>query len=1048
MNTDLRESIINKLKAQFDDYSHSFSTFMASGHEIEDGLQSNTELLTEVRKRFDNLSATVELEFEGISVFEQEINKAKELLQSSIDKVHQSAMVSNQITQDLNNISSIFKKIHDQGVQLEQTIKNISDVADAIEVASRNAGITAFHAGRHGRGFEVIAREMTHLVRSSQEPARMIPECTENVIKGMAELDQDLKKIADIINYLNEISQKFEGIVNELLALIPMVENGIKGIAESVAAQKEMHNLLLRENQKLAQWLDRISETARSSLITQIFLEALFRHVKDIQDNLLHVRDLQNFYFIFRTFQTVLEDAARKILRIARDISQSTPEELETSSSDRLILQFVTETNHLLQTIGTIDREIRNWTKTNKLSGDVIARGINFYQDIVEMLIQLNRNLTELRATTQQIEPPLDALKRITERSRILGLYAGIESARGGEYAGPLAVVTKEIKNLSLQTSHFVNRMADIQTEIVKDFTQLSSYIIKSQSDVEQGVAYLQSAVACFNQNQKVLGDLGILAQEMTQSTQEMFDQCRNLGEQIKSFGDNYRKILREHTRYSESISTSAGLSEKILTAVRQQGPQIQLPRAGVKTMIYRELVDPLLLDPANKTDATSTMVLEQICTGLLGFNAANTIIPALADSFNVSRDGRIWDFFLKPGVKFHDGTAVTVQDVVFSLQRAKAGTNANFIEYVESITALADNRIRFVLKYPYIPFLNNLACGVCAVVPRYFTADHPVGCGPYRLTRWEKGRELTLEVYDEFYDSRPPIDRIVIKTIADPEEACQRFLDGEIDIVRLSSESTQRYPAEQLVSGPTLATYYLAINVTLDTPFKNPLVRQAVNLAIDRRQLISQLLNGRAVPAFGVFPPGLAAYDPEIARLYQYDLGRARELMAQAGYPRGLSGTFVLDSRDNQESVLRSRLVKELLEKIGIEVNVQTLNFNDFLEKGYRGEALLQIKGWISDNGDPDNFLYPLFHSRSRGRPGNTTFYANPEVDALIDQARAEPSPQRRNQLYRKIERTIIADAPVVFLYHPNDTYAVSNRVGGFKVDPFQIVRFRYLWC
>ncbi len=1048
MEMGLRETVVNKLKSQFEDYNDQFITFLESGREIEGGLQNNTDLLTDIRKKFDNLSATVELEFEGISVFDQEIKRAKDLLQSSIDKVHQSAVVSTQITQDLNNISSIFKRIQTQGSQLEETIKNISLVSDSIEVASRNAGITAFHAGRHGRGFEVIAREMTQLVRSSQEPARIIPTLADNVMKGMADLEDDLKKIADIITYLNEIAQKFESIVNELLAIIPTVENGIKGIADSIATQKEMHNLLLRENQKLAQWLDSIYETARSSMITEIFLEALFRHINDVKENLLAARDPQNFFYIFRTFHAVLEDATKKEARISREVAQSPLSDLETSSSDRLILQFVTETNHLIQTIGTIDREIRNWTKTNNLSGEVISKGVHFYKDIVEMLIQLNRNLIALRTLTQKIEEPLEMLKRITERSRVLGLYAGIESARGGEYASSLGVVTKEIKNLSLQTSRFVDRIGDIQTEIIKDFHLLGNYIMKSQSDVEQGVACLQSAVESFNQNRKGLGDLGILAQEMTQSTRDMFEQCRNLGDQIKSFGDNYRKITKEYATYSESITSSAGLSDKILGTARQYGPQIQVTRPQTKTLVYRDVIDPILLDPANKTDATSNAVLEQICTGLLGFNSSNNIIPALADSFSVSRDGRMWDFFLKAGITFHDGTPVTAQEVVYSIHRAKKGTNANFIDYVETVAALADNRIRFFLKYPYIPFLSNLACGVCSVLPKNYSPEHPIGCGPYRFEKWEKERELTLEAFGDFYDGRPPIDRIVIKTIPNAQEAEQRFLDGEIDVMRMSTEMTGRIPAANIISGPSLATYYMAINVVQDTPFRNPMVRQAINLAIDRNHLIANLLQGRGVPAYGVFPPGLAVYNRSIADLYDFDLHRARELMSQAGFPKGLSGTYVLDSRDNQESIVRCRLIKEYLEKIGIEITIQTMSFNDFLEKGYRGEALLQIKGWISDNGDPDNFLYPLFHSRSRGRPGNTTYYANAEIDAMIDAARAEPGVKRRYQMYQKIEQMIVEDAPAVFLYHPMETYAIASRVGGFKVDPFQMVRFRYLWC
>jgi len=1048
MEKGLHSVIINKLKGQLENFNDQFLTFLESGREIESGLQNNTDLLTEIRKKFDNLSATVELEFEGISVFDQEIKKAKELLQTSISKVHESASVSTQISQDLNNISDLFKKIQTQGIQLEETIKNINIVSDSIEVASRNAGITAFHAGKQGRGFEVIAKEMTQLVRSSQEPTRRIPHLTESIIQGMGQLENDLKKIAGIISYLTEIANKFNAITGELLSIIPSIETGIKGIADSITTQKEMQSLLLRENEKLTHWLDAIFDTARASAITEIFLEGLFRHINDIKENLLTTQDPQNFYYIYRTFKTAVEDANRKEERIAKDISTEKLADLETSSSDRLILQFVSEANHLHQTIENIEKEVKDWTKTNTLTSDVIGKGIKFYLDIVEMLEQLNHNLSDIRTLTMEIDQPLQDLKRITERSRVLGLYAGIESARGGDYAGSLGVVTKEIKNLSRQTSSFVVKIGDLENDILRDFSQLGGQIIKSMSDVEQGIGSLRSAIASFEENKKVLGDLGILAREMMESTNEMFNQCRHLGDQIKGFNENYVKIGREYGSYAGAIRESSIISDKILTIVNQYESQIQIVERKEKVLVCRDANDPILLDPANKTDTTSNSVVQQICTGLLTFNSANNLIPAAADSFSASRDGRIWDFLLKKNLKFHDGTPVTAADVVYSMIRAKKSTNANFIDYVDNIIAAGDNRIRFFLKYPYIPFLSNLASGVCDLLPRSFTPDKPIGCGPFRFVSWERNREVILEAFDDYFDGRPAVDRVIIKTIPDSGEAVARFKAGEISVMRLQTDMVDNIPPESIRSGPALSTQYLAINVVQDTPFRNLLVRKAVAHAIDRQELINLLYQNKALIAYGLFPPGMAINNQALAELAAFDLKKARQFMTEAGYPNGLKGKYVLDSRDNEESIRRAQIVKSQLEKIGIEIVIQTMSFIDFLEKGYRGEALLQIKGWVSDNGDPDNFLYPLFHSRSHGRPGNTTFYANPDVDRMIDAARVEPSVKRRNQLYQRIEQMIVEDAAAVFLYNPLEYYAVQKNVGGFRVDPYSMVRFRYLWC
>ena len=179
----------------------------------------------------------------------------------------------------------------------------------------------------------------------------------------------------------------------------------------------------------------------------------------------------------------------------------------------------------------------------------------------------------------------------------------------------------------------------------------------------------------------------------------------------------------------------------------------------------------------------------------------------------------------------------------------------------------------------------------------------------------------------------------------------------------------------------------------------------------------------------------------------YRYNPERARALMAEAGYQHGFDGAFSLDIRDSEVAVARAEYIKRCLERLGIAIELHPMPWKDFLEKGYRGESLFSMKGWVSDNGDPDNFLYPLFHSKSFGRAGNTSFYRRDEVDDLIDRARAERNSKKRNSMYQHIEELIVNDAPWIFLCHGLDSYAVAKNIHGFKIDPFGIVRFRYLW-
>jgi len=1038
--------VINKLKTPLESYNEQFKNFLEAGRGIEDILQTETELLTEIRKKFDNLSATVELEFEGTSVFDQEIKKTKELLHQGIAKVNESLSMSSQVSEDLNNISRTFEKIHTGGIQLEDIIKNIGIVSDSIEVASRNAGITAFHAGKQGRGFEVIAREMTSLVRSSQKPTKLIPEVSDKIIKGMEELSADLQRIGNIISYLREIANKFTNIVNELIALVPEIESGLKGISESIISQKELHNKLIKDNETLSGRLDDFYNTTQTAAIIEIFLGAFFQHINNIKDDLLNVKDNSSFSRILNSFKIVLTSSSKKEDKTLKGLSIEELERLETESFDRLILQFVSESNHLHQTMESIANEIKNWSKTNSLALDVLLKGTVFYQDIIEILSTLNKKLISIKEMTGGIDNPLHELRRITERSRLLGLYAGIESARGGEYASSLGVVTKEIKDLSQKTTSFINKIGEIEGEMLKDFSQLASLLIKSMSDVEQGIASLRSAIANCEENRKVLENLDSLSQEMIDSTSTMINQCRELGEKFNAFDDNYKIISKDFLRYVNAIHASGDTSSQILNILNQYERDVVILEKKSKTIVFRENTDPIILDPANKTDAMSHQVIEQICTGLLTFDSLNHLIPGVADSFSLSKDGRVWDFTIKKGVKFHDDSTVTSSDVFKSIRRVSQGPNANFIDYVQDIIILDEYRIRFVLKYPYIPFLANLACGVCDITPQNFSADHPISCGPFRFVHWDKGREIFLEVFEDFFDGRAVIDRVIIKIVPDDNEALELFKKGGLSIMSLSASMVKEFPPEEIISGPVLSTQYIGINTVMDTPFSNKKVRQAMNYAIDKEYYAKVLMSDRTIPGHGILPPGIFAYNPKLV-CYPYNLRKARDLMDEAGFGSGINDSFVFDIREGEGVMKRAEFIKESVAKIGISLTLNPLSWKTLLEKCYSGKSLLSLRGWISDNGDPDNFLYPNFHSKSFGHSGNISFYSNKEVDEMIEAARAERSRKRRFEMYQKIEQIIVNDAPWIFLGHGVDSYVVSKNIGGFKIDPFGVVRFRNLW-
>ncbi|MGB9720238.1 MAG: ABC transporter substrate-binding protein [bacterium] len=1045
MAEEVVQKLLERLKPLLSQYDSNFQNFLNIGQRIDNALQINTDLLGEIRQRFYSLSATVELVLEGVAVFDGEIKKTHELLKKSIENFRDSLAISDKISFDLTNIASILKEIHEQTGKLADTIQNIDMVSESIEVASRNAGITAYHAGRQGRGFEVIAREMTGLVRSSQKPTSAIPTISFELLKGVDELHQDLKRIQDVIVFLKEIANKFLNINNELLNLIPYLEDSIKDISNSVLVQKDLHTALHSESEKLPAYLNEIYSVTRTTAITEMFLSAFFQHLNNTKNSLISAKNDNNFYYFFNTFNRILENEPRLEEGIEQ-LGRASLKRLEIHSLERLALQFVSEAKHLNEIITQITEKIRSWINTHKFANETLSRAKVFYEDIGELVNSLSVKAHELKELINKIDKPLQELKRITERSRLLGLYAGIESARSGEYSSALGVVTSEIKTLSVKSTEFVAAIDKIEGEMLADFRNLISCFIRASGDVELGLDALNDSLVAINESSKVLDNLSSLSQEMLSSTREMTNQCGLLSDHHRIFESEYQKINEDFASYGNTIKTGETLTREIKSIIAEFKKDVFVITTSRKTIVFRATEDPIVLDPAIKTDTTSHQIIEQMFTGLYTFDQLNHLIPGVAKSFSVSADGKIWDFFIKKGVKFHNGVEVQAKDVVNSLNRVRKGPNASFIEYVSDMIVIDPYHIRFTLKFPYVPFLANISCGIGDIVPSDFDQEHPIGCGPYKLISYEKKRQIILEAFEDFFDGRPPVDSCVVLNITDDNEAIDLFKKGQISILSLTSNMLRDFSPETIYSGSALSTQYLAINFSKKSPFLDLRVRQAMNYAIDRDLYCRELLGGKAIPAYGVYPPGLPGYNKGLIS-YNYDLKKARDLMKEAGFGTGISDVFQLDVRSGVDNIRRAKFIKDSFAKIGIYLEVNALPWEEFLNKTYSGNSILCLRGWVSDNGDPDNFV-SLFHSKNFGASGNTSFYGNEELDRMIESARAEQIIRRRMELYQKIEKFIVDNALWVFVSHGVDCYAVQKNIKGFVVDPFGLVRFRNLYC
>ena len=472
---------------------------------------------------------------------------------------------------------------------------------------------------------------------------------------------------------------------------------------------------------------------------------------------------------------------------------------------------------------------------------------------------------------------------------------------------------------------------------------------------------------------------------------------------------------------------------------------------------------EPLTLDPALLTDVYATSVALQMFNGLVQFDANLNVVPSIAKSWEASRDGLVWTFHLRQGVKFHHGREVHADDFVYTFTRildprtasprawlfegvqGAKEFRAGEAESVEGLQALDAYTLQVTLSQPYAPFINLLGMAQAQILPREEVhrlgaefGRRPVGTGPFRFVNWVAGEEITLEANEAYYEGRPFLDRLHYRIMTNQQDILAEFEKGVLEDVDLTGQEDtflSRDARFRFVRKPVLASVFLWLD-TRHSPLDNRKVRQAVNHAINREAISSGIRQNRHVQARGILPLGMPGSNPDLAG-YTYDLARARQLLADAGYPEGKNlPPLELWTSSTSTAVLQEHeLIKRDLGHLGIRVELFTAqNWKQYKTEvlGKRPGAMYRT-GWVADFPDPDNFLFPLFHSQSTNNYAN---YSNPAVDRLLEQARSEGDYLKRIELYRETEKLIMADAPVVNLMYNSFETLFQPYVQGIELN------------
>jgi oligopeptide transport system substrate-binding protein len=523
-----------------------------------------------------------------------------------------------------------------------------------------------------------------------------------------------------------------------------------------------------------------------------------------------------------------------------------------------------------------------------------------------------------------------------------------------------------------------------------------------------------------------------------------------------------------------------------VASATAQETLDPKAKQGGAITITYKD--DVATLDPAIGYDWQNWSMIKSLFDGLMDYEPGTTTLrPELAESYEISPDGKTFTFKLRKGVKFHNGREMTADDVKYSLDRVTnpktqspgAGFFASINGYddvaggksesLAGVTVVDPSTVKIELSRPDATFLHVMAINFSHVVPREevekYGADfgkHPVGTGAYKMAEWTLGQRLVFERNPDYWrKGLPYIDKITFEIGQEPIVALLRLQNGEVDVpgdgippAKFQEVMADPEQKARVVEGGQLQTGYVTMNTQMP-PFDNVKVRQAVNMAINKDRIV-KLINNRAVPANQPLPPSMPGYDKAFTG-YAFDLDKAKALLGEAGHPQGFETELFVMNTDPNPRIAQA--IQQDLAAIGIKAAIQSLaQANVIAAGGEKGGAPMIWSGgmaWIADFPDPSNFYGPILGCGGAVQGGwNWAWYCNKELDekaaaadSIVDPAKAG----ERAKLWGEIYARIMADAPWAPVFNEQRFTMKSPRMGGddkLYVDPVHIpINYDYVY-
>ena len=508
-------------------------------------------------------------------------------------------------------------------------------------------------------------------------------------------------------------------------------------------------------------------------------------------------------------------------------------------------------------------------------------------------------------------------------------------------------------------------------------------------------------------------------------------------------------------------------IRKSMIGALLASGMAIPIATAGFAgsddTIVIGLQAEPVTFDPTQVSDLNTARVVQRIYEGLVGIKYGTyDLEPRLAESWEISTDELEYTFKLRAGVKFHDGTDFNADAVKFSYERQRDENHPahgaltyrwvnSYLGPVDTIDVIDDLTVRITLSNPSGPFLARMTGMTMKIISPAALTKHgddvgqfPAGTGPYKLAEWEPGIRATLTANTDYWGTAPEIENLIYVPIVEPAARLSAVTTGEIDLtvdVPFDSlKDLEANPDVELKQGASAHVWFVVLNTQLsDPPFDNVLVRRAMNHAVNKEGIVNDVLQGTASVSTGPLSPGYGELQNTDVRQYPYDPEKARELLAEAGYPDGFGNCefMVPESGSGMQAPIEmGTFIQANLAAIGIDCSIMTLEWGAYL-KAYREHPQMAQMSWNPPIGDPDIVLNNLFNSSNFPPGWNAGSYKNEEVDTLVTSARQISDPGKRREFYLKAQELIAEDAPWIFVNHGSQIIAHSAKLKDFLVSP-----------